>query len=288
MLNRQKCLLFMIERAGRPVTRLELTKWAFLLAHEMPSGGGTAFYQFLPYQYGPFSFCLYREADALVRDGYLVEKEHFWCLVEDVPRPTAVLSGRVRDDAAGIVARFADKTPGALTDYVYEGFPWFTANSSIRRLRARPVASAAVHTVGYEGWQVDGFLDMLMHAGIRRLIDVRSNPVARRYGFHKSTLHRLCGKVEIEYLHFPQLGIRSEFRRGLKGPADYEALFARYERETLAREAETVKRTAELMCGKPSALMCVEADPQRCHRSRLAKAVVRVAALPVCHLGASG
>ena len=253
MLNRQKCLLFMIERAGRPVTRFELTKWAFLLAHEMPSGGGAAFYQFLPYQYGPFSFCLYREAGALVRDGYLAEKDNFWCLVEDVPRPTADLPRRLRDDAARVVARFAEKKPGVLTDYVYERFPWFTANSSIQRLCTRPAAPAAVHTVGYEGWQVDGFLNMLMRSGIRRLIDVRNNPVARRYGFHKSTLDRLCGRVEIEYVHFPQLGIRPELRRNLEGPADYEALFARYERETLPREAETVNKVAGLMSGRPAA-----------------------------------
>ena len=288
MLNRQKCLLFMIERAGRPVTRFELTKWAFLVAHEMPSGGGAAFYQFLPYQFGPFSFCLYREAHALVRDGYLIENENSWCLAEDVPRPTADLPKRVRDDAARVVARFADKRPSTLTDYVYDGFPWFTANSNIRRLCARPAAPAAVHTVGYEGWQVDGFLNMLMRAGIQRLIDVRNNPVARRYGFHKSTLGRLCGNVEIEYVHFPQLGICPEFRRNLEGAADYEALFARYEGGTLPREAEAVNRVAELMTGKPTALMCVEADPQRCHRSRLAKAVARVAALPVLHLGGSG
>jgi len=288
MLNRQKCLLFMIERAGRPVTRFELTKWAFLLAHEMPSGGGAAFYQFLPYQYGPFSFCLYREAGALVRDGYLAEKDNFWCLVEDVPKPMADLPRRLRDDAARVVARFAEKKPGVLTDYVYEGFPWFTANSRIRRLCTRPAAPAAVYTVGYEGWQVDGFLNMLMRSGIRRLIDVRNNPVARRYGFHKSTLDRLCGRVEIEYVHFPQLGIRPGLRRNLEGPADYEALFTRYERETLPREAETVKKVAGLMSGRPAALMCVEANPQRCHRSRLAKAVARVAALSVRHLGGSG
>ena len=285
MLNRKKCLLFMMECAGRPVTRFELTKWAFLLAHEMPSEGGAAFYQFLPYQYGPFSFCLYREAGALVQDGYLAKNGNFWRLVDDVPRPTADLAGRVRDDAARVVARFVDKKPAVLTDYVYEGFPWFTANSSIRKLCARPEGLKAVHTVGYEGWQVDGFLNMLMRAGIRRLIDVRRNPVARRYGFHKSTLDRLCAKVEIEYLHFRELGVRAELRRNLERPADYEALFSRYEGETLVREAETVENIAGLMRTEPAVLMCLEADPERCHRSRLAAAIASIAALPVRHLG---
>jgi len=276
----------MIERAGRPVTHFELTKWAFLLAHDTPSSGGGAFYQFLPYRYGPFSFGLYREAEALVRGGYLVEEEKSWRLVEDLPRPTANLPARIRDDAAKVVERFVDETPRLVADYVYQRFSWFTANSSVQRLRSRPFAPLAAYTVGYEGWQVDGLLNLLMKAGIRRLIDVRNNPVARRYGFHKSTLGRLSGKVGIEYRHFPQLGIRSELRRNLKGQTDYEALFARYERETLPREAAAVRHVGELASEKPTILMCVEADPQRCHRSRLANAVAEVAGLPVRHLGA--
>ena len=67
MLNRQKAALFMLECAGRKVSRLELTKWLFLLRQEMPSAGGGAFYQFVPYRYGAFSFCLYQEAEALER-----------------------------------------------------------------------------------------------------------------------------------------------------------------------------------------------------------------------------
>ena len=271
----------MLERAGRPVGHFELTKWAFLLAYDMPSAGGSRFYQFLPYQYGPFSFCLYREAGALVRDGYLIQEGNSWRLGKDVSAPVAGLARPVQTDAGCVVERFRGKTPRALSDYVYERFPWFTANSSVRRLCARPVAPAAAYTVGYEGWQVDGFLNMLMRAGIRRLIDVRHNPVARRYGFHKSTLHRLCGKVEIDYLHFPQLGIPSDVRRNLQGPTDYQALFAWYEREVLPREAQTVSTVTDLVRRGPGVLMCAESDPRRCHRTRLANAIARVAGLPV-------
>ncbi len=77
MLNRQKTLLLLLRLARRPVSKLELTKWAFILRQETPSGGGNAFYDFLPYKYGPFSFCLYREIDALIRDGYVEEGPHW-------------------------------------------------------------------------------------------------------------------------------------------------------------------------------------------------------------------
>jgi uncharacterized protein (DUF488 family) len=262
-----------------------MTKWAFLLAQETPSRGGTAFYQFLPYQRGPFSFCLYREIDGLVRDGYLVDEDKGWRIVQDVARPTGDLPRPVRDDAAGVVQRFRDKDLGDLTDYVYRRFPWYTVNSVVKKLRPRPVASTAVFTVGYEGWLVDGFLNLLLRAGIQHVIDVRSNPIARRYGFHKRTLDRLCGKVQIKYSHFPQLGILSDLRHGVETTSQYEALFSRYEADILPREGKAVAQVAALMNERPSVLMCMEADPSRCHRSRLASAVAGATGLPIHHLG---
>jgi len=181
----------MIDRAGRPVTHLEITKWAFLTALEMPSGGGSSFYDFLPYQYGPFSFAMFRELAGLAQKGYLRDIEWnghaAWELVGDMQGDTASLARDVRGDAARVVERFINKSDDELIDYVYDRFPWYTANSKIRRLASRPVADTAVYTVGYEGCSIDGLLNVLMRQGIQRIVDVRRNPVARRYGFHKSS-----------------------------------------------------------------------------------------------------
>jgi uncharacterized protein (DUF488 family) len=111
--------------------------------------------------------------------------------------------------------------------------------------------------------------------------------VARRYGFHGSTLGRLCGELGLDYLHFPELGIASEERRSLASPADYEALFVRYGRTTLRRERGAVREVARLSAEKPSVLVCFEADPARCHRTLVAKAVSRETGLPVRHVGAA-
>ena len=288
MLNRQKCILYMIEQARRPATRLEVTKWAFLLGQEMPSGGGSAFYDFLPYHYGPFSFTLVREAEGLVRDGYLrharVRRADAWERVADVPGHTTGLSGSVQSDAANVVERFAAKPTEYLIDYVYEHFPWYTANSRIRQLEKRPVAPPAVYTIGYEGCSVDRLLNLLMRKGIRRVIDVRRNPVARRYGFHKSSLDRLCGKVDIGYVHVPAVGIASELRRNLDGSDAYARLFETYEKELLPREPNAVATIARMTTEEPAVLMCMEADPSTCHRSRLANVIASVTGLPVCHV----
>lgn len=284
MLNRQKTLLLLLTSAGRPVSKLELTKWAFILRQEMPSQGGSAFYDFLPYKYGPFSFCLYHEMTALIRNGYVDEGESW--------TPTALADGLVktlpkalRRDGQRVVERFSKKPVNRVVDYVYSTYPRFTVNSDKKKLAERLVAPPAVYTAGYERLSVDAFLDRLICNGIQRIIDVRSNPVARRYGFHKSTLTRLAGRLAIQYVHVPELGIQSAQRQNLSDREDYDALFERYEGETLSREREAIHRVAGLMTDTASVLVCMEADPNFCHRSRLAETVSQETSLPILDLG---
>jgi uncharacterized protein (DUF488 family) len=284
MLNRQKTLLLLLESARRPVSKLELTKWAFILREEMPSQGGSAFYDFLPYKHGPFSFCLYREMDALIRDGY-VEDGDSWTKTALADKLVQTLPRTVKRDGQRVVERFAKKPVNRVVDYVYSTYPQFTVNSEKTKMAKRPVASPAIYTAGYERLSVDAFLDRLIQNGIQRIIDVRNNPVARRYGFHKSTLTRLGSRVGIQYVHVPELGIQSALRQNLTSPEDYDALFDRYATETLASETLAINRVAKLMAEKASVLICMEADPRFCHRSRLAETVSQETSLPIHDLG---
>ena len=259
MLNRQRALLAMLDEAGGVASRLELMKWAFLLHYEAPTRGGTAFYQFVPYRFGPCSFCVYNEVSALVRDDLIEEPSNReWRLRPAARRIAQSLDGAVRRDIGTIVGRFPRRDVTELIDYVYERHPWFTLNSERGSRIGRPAAGAAVYTAGYEGLLVDGFLNGLLESGIRRVVDVRRNPISRRYGFHKSTLSRLCSHVGIEYSHFPELGIASDQRRGLSTPADYFALFGEYERSTLPMEHASVLTLASSMRERPSVLVCME------------------------------
>ena len=286
MLNRQKALLLLIMTAERPVSKMELTKWAFVLREEMPSRGGNAFYDFLPYKFGPFSFCLYREMDALVRDGY-VEGDASWVPTDLATEIVETLPNDVWNDAIDITERYSETSLDCVIDYVYSTYPHFTVNSEIKKLAKRTVASPAIYTTGYEQLSVDALLDRLIQNGIQQIIDVRKNPVARRYGFHKSTLSRLAGRVDIQYVHVPELGIQSAFRQNLSSLEDYEILFDRYERETITQEKRSVSLVAEWMAEKPSALLCMEADPRYCHRSRIAKSVSQLTGLSIQNLGRS-
>ena len=286
MLNRQKNLLHILKTARRAVLKTELTKWSFLLRNETESQGGSAFYDFVPYRFGPFSFCLYQEAGKLENQELITSvgsgQSQKWRLTDNAEFKTP--DKATAKDIESIVTEFRNRKLPQLIDYVYDRYPQYTYNSEIRQLAQPPIAEPAVYTAGYEGISADAFLDMLVQNGIKQLIDVRNNPIARRYGFHKSTLDRLTGNLGINYTHFPQLGILSKKRQELNGQSDYDSLFADYARGTLSKETAAVEHVGKLVRQTPSVLVCMEAEPKCCHRSHLAKSVAKLTKLPVVHL----
>jgi uncharacterized protein (DUF488 family) len=75
----------------------------------------------------------------------------------------------------------------------------------------------------------------------------------------------------------PELGIASEQRRELHSQADYDALFAEYERESLPQQSaalETIR--AWVTAGEWVALTCFERQPEQCHRHCVAEALERM------------
>jgi uncharacterized protein YwgA len=278
MLIRQKLLLHITQLTGGKIDRAELVKWAFLIRHETPSRGGESFYDFVPYDDGPFSFSLHQEAEKLVSAGKLNEVDKSTLGLGDSPLPAT--DADLQDEVKAVVRKFSRNTQYCITDYVAEKYPYFKRHNRIDE----PISSLAVYTAGYEAKSVDAFLNGLVKAGIKRLIDVRSNPIARRYGFHRSTLSRLCSYLNIDYRHVPELGIASEMRKSLNSQDDYEALFKIYRRTTLETQILEIRQVADLMHETPSVLVCMEADAQCCHRSHLSKSVSSLTGLPVVHL----
>ena len=286
MFSRQRAILRLVENEGGRTSRLRLVKLAFLLSREV-AGPRASIYDFVPYKRGPFSYTLYHELQSLERDGWLsLQDEYNVEATRLAALETAFLDTPFLDRIDEISNRYRSVTTSVLIDDVYRDYPWFTLNSELLNKRAavRPTASPAVYTVGYQGLMVDGLLDLLIRNGIRQLIDVRCNPIARRYGFHKSTLAKLCGNLDIEYNHFASLGIPSAWRLDLFDRDSYDRLFGRYEKDILPRQHDSIEHVIELLTTKPSALMCMEADHLCCHRSRLASEIARRTSLPVKEL----
>lgn len=281
MITRQRATLRLIDREGGSVTKLRLVKMSFLLAQKGKQAARSAFYEFIPYQFGPYSFTLAHELRTLERDGWIEVREKEVTAARGLSDEIDKLDGAFAKEIDELSSELKRFSTDALIANVYRDYPWYTGKAKDERKQQAVMrcADPAVYSVGYEGLMLDGFLDLLLRSGIRRLIDVRRNPVARRFGFHRSTLDRHCNDVGIEYRHVPELGIPSSLRTNLVDLSDYDRLFAAYENNTLPMNQTSVLMIAQLMREKASAVMCMEQDGRCCHRTRLARALVNFTGL---------
>ena len=264
-------------------------KYVFLLREETFLRDDTTFYEFLPYRFGPYSFAVHREIESLTGYGYIQSTGSSFCATALGKQEANRIDS---DTARAVLAIFAKygKTPlKSLLKDVYARYPWYATNSELSDLvlagtQETRTAPIAIYTLGYEDRSVDGFLDKLLRAGIRRIVDVRANPVSRKFGFAGSALARLAGKLGIGYTHHPELGIPSERRKEVRTPSEFRELFSYYERQILPPKADEIAKVAELMKATPSVLVCMEKEAVDCHRSRLATRVASMTNLKVAHL----
>src|SRR5699024_7938710 len=114
----------------------------------------------------------------------------------------------------------------------------------------------------------------LIKNDVKVLVDVRKNPLSMKYGFSKTRLKRYCNSVNIEYIHFPQVGINSQKRQELNNQKDYDALFSDYSQNQLPTSLDTQKYILNILLkNKRIALTCFEANICQCHRKPLAEAL---------------
>lgn len=286
MINRQRVLMRFVSNEMRCITKLRLVKLSFLLqatTHDLPR---SSLYEFVPYQYGPYSFTLNHELRALERDGWIKISETEVKLLRSPADEISKLESGLTKEIDTLSRRYKNVATSTLVSRVYSSYPWYTAKAMNEALRkvAVPISEPAIFTVGYEGLMLDGLLDLLLRAGVKRLIDVRRNPVARRFGFHKSTMQRHCADLGISYTHIPELGVPSEQRTELNGPQSYSRLFDYYEKAILSAQHASLESASSMIQQEPSALMCMEADSACCHRSRLAAAIAEMTNLQIKEL----
>jgi len=130
-----------------------------------------------------------------------------------------------------------------------------------------------IFTIGYEGATVSEFVAALQKAGVERVIDVRALPLSRRPGFSKTPLRGALEEAGIDYVHLKALGTPSEGRTAARAGrhGDMARIYAGQLElpEAMAQSAQMLGLAAE----RPSALLCMEREPEHCHRSLLLKAV---------------
>ena len=142
-----------------------------------------------------------------------------------------------------------------------------------------------IWTIGHSNRPVETFLELLKVHGVKQIFDVRTLPGSKKYPqFNKEALSKSLREKGIGYRHLKNLGgLRHPFpdsinqgweNASFRGYADYM--------QTKAFE-ENLGKLILWAQKKPSAFMCAEALPWRCHRSLIADALV-VRGIEVKHI----
>lgn len=289
MLRRQRTILETLSKADGRLSTTQLQKLIFLIGEETFLGKEGAYYEFLPYKFGAYSFSAQREIEALANYGYIEIKQSTVGVTNLGRKEAGKVDSETSRAIQAILLKYGKLPLKILLGDVYDRYPWYASRSELKDLvrsdsPTPPAAPVAVYTIGYEEISIDRFLDRLLRSGIKRVIDVRANPVSRKYGFARSSLSNLAGKLGLGYIHWPELGISSAKRREARTAPEFRELFGYYEREILPAKAGAVATVAETMEREPAVLVCMEKEAVDCHRSRLARRIASITDLKIVHL----
>lgn len=274
-------MLSLLEAFGGRLSNIDLQKYLFLFTQICQQEKS---YEFVPFKYGCFSFQSYADRRKLTELGALKAVEA-WELEDDV-----TFIDTIKADDRKKIELFQQKynaiNGNDLVREVYKKYPYFAIRSEIANdimsdaelaqiQGAKPASdSQCFYTIGYEGTSFENYLNRLIKNNITVLVDVRKNPLSRKYGFSKKTLSETLGKLEIAYLHIPELGIASGKRQSLNNQSDYDRLFDEYEGTVLKENIASVRQLYNVfMQYKRVAITCFEAEVCMCHRGRVAKAL---------------
>jgi uncharacterized protein (DUF488 family) len=133
-----------------------------------------------------------------------------------------------------------------------------------------------VYTLGHSTLDLTAFLERLAQHAIAGIADVRTFPASRRHPhFGREALAAALASAGVAYEWLPALGGRRRARadsphvgwrvEGFRGYADH------MESDDFANG---VARLLDIAAARPTAVMCAEAVPWRCHRQLLSDALV--------------
>jgi uncharacterized protein (DUF488 family) len=157
---------------------------------------------------------------------------------------------------------------------------------------------SSLATIGVYGFTGEAFLETLDAAGVSLLVDVRQRRGVRgpEYAWANSKrLQAALADAGIAYEHRLDLAPTTELRRlqyaeddrrgeGKRSRTELAPEYAeRYEREILAG-ADMESLVAAMPANGVTALLCVERDPEACHRLLIARRLAAEHDLEATHL----
>lgn len=264
--------------------KIRLQKLLFLFTKmQSPTGGAT--YDFIPYKYGCYSYSANADMTAMVTRGFLNEDEKAFKKKDNSDYLNQLTSPDLQL-LLEVKTKYGKMNAKGLMKHTYINFPFYAINSEVagdiltsdeleKITQSKPRGNKTVlFTIGYEGISLEKYLVRLINNDVKVLVDVRNNPLSMKFGFSKSQLKKYCASLGIQYVHIPEVGIRSDQRQELNSQNDYDKLFAMYRKDNLCKttiyQANILKLLRE---HERIALTCFEANICKCHRKHLAEAI---------------
>lgn len=284
MFYRRKIILALLQVFGGKLEKVNMQKLLFLVCNRQKDPD----YDFIPYLYGCYSHSAKADLNTMVQKGFLTEDEVTYSK-KDKKNYIALLDEEDRKLVNEVYELYSTKDAVSLMKHTYLNFPYYAINSTmaakllsheqLQKVEAsRPLLSNTVlYTVGYEGISLEAYLNKLIKQDVKVLVDVRNNPMSQKFGFSKSQLVKYCEGLNIKYVHYPEVGVQSEYRQELKTQSDYDSLFGTYKKKTLTTTIVTQESILKLLIeNKRIALTCFEANICQCHRKHLAEAISKL------------
>jgi uncharacterized protein (DUF488 family) len=132
-----------------------------------------------------------------------------------------------------------------------------------------------MYTIGHSTRSLEELLALLRVNNVTRLADIRRFPGSRRHPhFSREALEVSLPSAGVEYVHFEDLGGRRKpIKNSPNGAWDSDQFrgYADYMGTPAFHEAVDRLLASE----RPTAVMCAEAVPWRCHRNLLSDELVR-------------
>jgi len=143
-----------------------------------------------------------------------------------------------------------------------------------------------IFSIGYGNRNIEDFLNLLSRFEIQILIDTRSSPYSRfRPDYRKQALQAHLTQAGIQYLFMGDtLGGRpSDPACYTDGKVDYHKLKQQPFYQAGIHHLRQMWAEGIRLC-----LMCAEAKPQECHRSRLLGETLAATGIEVVHIDEAG
>lgn len=283
MYYRRKIILSLLQEFGGKLKRTDFQKFLFLVSEHQKKRA----FDFIPYKYGCYSFQASMDKSTMIKYG-LLEESNDW-IKKDIKDYIPELKKEDKEIIFFIKSNLGNLSGNELLKYVYNKYPYYAFNSLVSKHimnedemkfieSHKPVNNKkCFYTIGYEGKSLEKYLNQLIESDIKVLIDVRKNPISMKFGFSKNQLKSACEKINVKYLHIPDLGIESDKRQNLNDMSDYENLFNFYSANTLPKNTDNINKIILLLeKHKRIAITCFEKEVCKCHRGKILETITKL------------